>query len=68
MKLLKAQARMLELAEYQTTLQMKLQAAKQATFKFKNPGDVQMANASAEDIANELAHAQVENQLMQEHN
>ena len=53
-KLLKAQARMKEMAEYETTLQVKLQAAKQAAFKFKNP----------EDIANELAHAQVENQLM----
>ena len=46
LKLLKAQVRMKELAEYETVLQVKLQASKQGMFKFKVPVDVQMANTN----------------------
>ena len=48
-KLLKTQARIKELSDYEAALQAKLEASKQGRFKFKVHGDIQMVNANAEE-------------------
>ena len=49
LKLLKAQARIKELSDYEVALQAKLLASKQGRFKFKVHGDTQMVDANAEE-------------------